>query len=128
MSEQNKPKDPLGEIIQPFIDLIHAPRALWGINLAYVLEGMVYFGMLGYLAMHFSDFIFQGMEHADEYSHNHGDGADGRHHAGDGLARRCGRQTRRTVRLNPGICLMVAGRGLISGAPNILGFEPTRPA
>ena len=37
----DKPKSPLGEIIQPFIDLAHAPRALWGINLAYVLEGMV---------------------------------------------------------------------------------------
>ena len=43
-------KTPWQEISQPFIDLVHAPRALWGINLAYVIEGMVYFGMLGYLA------------------------------------------------------------------------------
>jgi len=72
MSEapKEKPKNPFKEIAQPFIDLIHAPRALWGINLAYLLEGMVYFGMLGYLAMHFSDFIFGGMEGADVYSHN----------------------------------------------------------
>ena len=62
-------KSPLAEIIQPFIDLMHAPRALWGINLAYVLEGMVYFGMLGYLAIHFSDLVFKGMPGADEYSH-----------------------------------------------------------
>ncbi len=61
---------PLKEITQPFIDLFHAPRALWGVNLAYVLEGMVYFGMLGYLAMHFSDFIFQGVPQADVHSHH----------------------------------------------------------
>jgi MFS family permease len=47
----------LREIIQPFIDLIRAPRALWGVNLGYFLEGFVYFGMLGYLAMYFNDFV-----------------------------------------------------------------------
>jgi POT family proton-dependent oligopeptide transporter len=30
---------------------------LWGINLAYVIEGMVYFGILGYLAMYFNNYI-----------------------------------------------------------------------
>lgn len=45
------------EITQPFIDLIHAPRALWGVNLSYLLEGFVYFGMLGYLAMFFSEHV-----------------------------------------------------------------------
>ena len=34
MAEEKK--SPLKEITQPFIDLIHAPRALWGINLAYI--------------------------------------------------------------------------------------------
>ena len=62
MSEDNQDsvqesKNPLREIIQPFIDLIHAPRALWGINLAYVIEGMVYFGMLMYLAMYFNRYV-----------------------------------------------------------------------
>ena len=68
-AQSDSNKSPLAEITQPFVDLMHAPRALWGINLAYVLEGMVYFGMLGYLAMHFSDFVFQGVKGADEYSH-----------------------------------------------------------
>jgi POT family proton-dependent oligopeptide transporter len=49
-------KSPVREIVQPFIDLVHAPRALWGVNLAYVIEGMVYFGMLNYLAMYFNDY------------------------------------------------------------------------
>jgi MFS family permease len=53
----DKPKNPLREIVQPFIDLIRAPRALWGVNLGYFLEGFVYFGMLGYLAMYFNDFV-----------------------------------------------------------------------
>ena len=63
------PKNPLREIVQPFIDLVHAPRALWGVNLGYLLEGFVYFGMLGYLAMYFSDFVFRGVPNADEWAH-----------------------------------------------------------
>lgn len=55
--EHAQPRSPLREIAQPFIDLLHAPRALWGINLAYVIEGMVYFGMLTYLAMFFNEFV-----------------------------------------------------------------------
>ena len=51
------PKSPLREITQPFIDVVHAPRALWGVNLPYLIEGMVYFGMVGYLAMYFNEYI-----------------------------------------------------------------------
>jgi MFS family permease len=51
------PKSPLNEIVQPFIDVARAPRALWGINLAYLIEGMVYFGMLNYLAMYFNEYV-----------------------------------------------------------------------
>jgi len=68
-----KPEEPkpwYQEITQPFKDLVHAPRALWGVNLAYGLEGLSYFGILTYLAMHFSDYIFKGVEHADIWSHN----------------------------------------------------------
>ncbi|NOZ02036.1 MAG: MFS transporter [Deltaproteobacteria bacterium] len=57
MEKQEASKNPLKEITQPFIDLVHAPRALWGINLPYFFEGFVYFGILGYLAMYFSDYV-----------------------------------------------------------------------
>ncbi len=50
-------KDPVREIIQPFIDLAHAPRALMGVNVSYFIEGFVYFGMLGYLAMYFNQYV-----------------------------------------------------------------------
>jgi len=59
------PKNPLKQITQPFIDLIHAPRALWGLNLAYVLEGTAYFGVLSYLAIYFSDYVFRGVPNPD---------------------------------------------------------------
>ena len=55
--EVTKPTNPLQEIVQPFIDLAGAPQALWAVNLTYFLEGMVYFGMLGYLAMYFNQYV-----------------------------------------------------------------------
>jgi dipeptide/tripeptide permease len=51
---------PLKEIIQPFIDLAHAPRALWAVNLTSLVEGFVYFGMLAYLAMYFNKYAGLG--------------------------------------------------------------------
>jgi len=75
------------EITQPFIDLVRAPRALWGVNLAYTIEGLSYFGILTYLAIHFSDFIFKGVEHADIWSHEMVMVSDCRHSYFDGSAR-----------------------------------------
>ncbi len=62
--------NPLKEIIQPFVDVWHAPRALWGVNLGYVLEGLAYFGVLGYLAIYFSETVFAGMPNPDTIAHN----------------------------------------------------------
>jgi len=45
------------ELIGPFGDLLHAPRALWGINLSYILEGLTYFGVVGLLAIFFNSTI-----------------------------------------------------------------------
>lgn len=45
------------ELSQPFIDLMHTSRALGGVNLSYVLEGLVYFGFLGYLIIFFNESI-----------------------------------------------------------------------
>jgi dipeptide/tripeptide permease len=47
---------PLRELIQPFIGLVQAPRALWAVYLSTLLEGFVYFGMLIYLAMYFNEY------------------------------------------------------------------------
>ena len=45
------------EVTQPFKDLFKASRALWGINVSYLLEGLIYFGMLTLLTLFFSDYI-----------------------------------------------------------------------
>ncbi len=47
----------LREVTQPFIDLFRASRALWGINVSYLLEGLTYFGVVGLLAIFFNDYI-----------------------------------------------------------------------
>ncbi len=62
--------NPLKEITQPFIDLINAPRALWGVNLAYMLEGLCYFGVVGYLVKYFAEFVFIGVPGNEDWAHN----------------------------------------------------------
>jgi MFS family permease len=54
------PKSPLREITQPFIDLVHAPRALWAVNLSSLVEGFVYFGMLASLTFYFNQYARLG--------------------------------------------------------------------
>jgi POT family proton-dependent oligopeptide transporter len=56
-NEQQEQKNPLREIIEPFINLVKAPRALWGVNLTYLIEGLTYFGVLGLLAIYFNTYI-----------------------------------------------------------------------
>ncbi len=53
-NKSNVISDILKELIQPFKDLLHTSRALFGLNLSYVLEGLTYFGILSLLAMFFN--------------------------------------------------------------------------
>ena len=55
--EEGAIRKTIHEVTQPFIDLIHASRALWGVNLSYLLEGLTYFGVVGLLAIYFNDYI-----------------------------------------------------------------------
>lgn len=50
-------QNPFREIIDPFINLVKAPRALWGINISYILEGLTYFGVLSLLAIYFNEYV-----------------------------------------------------------------------
>jgi len=118
------PKNPLREIVQPFIDLVHAPRALWGINFGYLLEGLSYFGVLTYLGLHFSDFIFAGVPDPNTWAHYMVMVLT----AGITLAMfflgfvgdKYG--VRRALIL--AFILLILGRGLISAAPTVLGLQP----
>jgi MFS family permease len=54
MNEPQTVKKPIGQVVreafkelgETLVAFVKAPRALWGINLPYVLEGLVYFGIL----------------------------------------------------------------------------------
>jgi MFS family permease len=46
-----------GELSQPFIDLLHTSRALLGVNISYILEGITYFGILGLLAIFYNNYL-----------------------------------------------------------------------
>ncbi len=51
---EKQKKNPFKELIDPFVAFAHAPRALWGVNLTYLIEGMCYFGALALLAIYFN--------------------------------------------------------------------------
>ena len=126
--EEPRPS-PFREIVQPFIDLVRAPRALWGVNLGYTIEGLSYFGILTYLTIYFSDYVFQGVTSggvsvADQWSH----AMVGVLTAGIAIAmvvlgfvpdtwgvRRA---------LIASFVLVLLGRVVMSAAPTILGLQP----
>ena len=45
------------ELVQPFIDLGKTSKPLLGLNISYVIEGLVYFGFVGLLGIFFNEFI-----------------------------------------------------------------------
>ena len=48
-------KDSFKELRETFRAFFKAPKALWGINVSYVLEGLVYFGILTILRKYSSE-------------------------------------------------------------------------
>jgi MFS family permease len=44
------------EVTQPFKDLFKSSKAMWGINIYYLLEGLTYFGVLSLLAIYFNNY------------------------------------------------------------------------
>jgi MFS family permease len=62
--ESEPKKSPLKEIAEPFANLAKAPRALWALNLTYLIEGFAYFGTLAYLAMFFNEYVKLNDQHA----------------------------------------------------------------
>lgn len=45
------------ELTQPFIDLTKTSKAMLGINISYLVEGLTYFGIIGLLALFFNDYV-----------------------------------------------------------------------
>jgi MFS family permease len=47
----------LRQIGRPLRELIRSPQALWGVNISYLFDGIVYFGMLNLLGKYFEDYV-----------------------------------------------------------------------
>lgn len=45
------------ELTQPFIDLTRTSKAMLGLNLSYLIEGLTYFGIIGLLALFFNEYV-----------------------------------------------------------------------
>jgi len=117
-AQEQKAKPWYREISQPFIDLIHAPHALWGVNLSYLLEGFVYFGMLGYLAMFFTRHVGLTDPQAGPMVGFLTWGITFSMFLFGGLADKWGVR----VAIIGALCLMLVGRGILAGS-TYLGLE-----
>lgn len=54
---ESKTKTIIKELTQPFIDLTRTSKAMLGINLSYLVEGLTYFGIIGLLALFYNEYI-----------------------------------------------------------------------
>lgn len=109
------PPSPLREIVQPFIGLARAPRALWAVYLSTLVEGFVYFGMLIYLAMYFNEYAGLGDLHAGWMVGALTSGITLSMLFFGGSTDRWG--LRRAILLS--LALMLLGRGLLALAPRL---------
>jgi MFS family permease len=61
MTEKNQPRNKtkaiFKELTQPFIDLTRTSKAMLGINLSYLIEGLTYFGIIGLLALFYNEYV-----------------------------------------------------------------------
>ncbi len=57
-------KKTLNELATTFTAFLNAPRALWGVNIPYVFEGLVYFGLLTVLGKYCSENILLSDVHS----------------------------------------------------------------
>lgn len=54
---KEKLKTITNEIFEPFLNLFKVSRSMWGINISYLIEGLVYFGMLTLMVMYFNNYV-----------------------------------------------------------------------
>lgn len=57
MEPVTTPRHPLRELVEPFVHFARAPKALWGVNSSYFIEGLCYFGILTLLAIYFNEIV-----------------------------------------------------------------------
>jgi len=55
--EISKKQQIVRDLTQPFIDLTKTSKAMLGINISYLIEGLTYFGIIGLLALFFNEYI-----------------------------------------------------------------------
>jgi dipeptide/tripeptide permease len=107
------------ELWEPFKSLSHAPRAMWGVYIPYVLEGLVYFGILTVLGKYLSEDVGLTDLHAGwVYSAFTGGITLSMLFLG-GVADRIG--VRRALIISLG--LMLAGRFFLAGSSGLFGND-----
>ena len=57
-------KKGVGEVGQTFVSILKAPRAFWGLNISYFLEGAAYFGILTELMLYLKENLGLSAHHA----------------------------------------------------------------
>lgn len=121
MSDPAASRSPFREIVQPFLDLARSPRAVVGLNLNYGIEGFVYFGVLIYLGMYFTEYVGLGDANATRMVGVMAWGITLAMVFFGGRADRWGVRNSLIV----AIALMVVGRAILAAAP-VLGLSGGR--
>jgi MFS family permease len=89
-----------------------------------MFEGLVYFGFLGYLSLHFSDFIFEGVENPNELAHDRVMILTGGITLAMLFLGKVADKKGIRFALVAAFACMLVGRSVMSAAPTVLGLEP----